>query len=209
MSYEYDVFLSYYKRKPVGPWVHEYFLDFFPAYLTEAMASTLQREVRIFWDTKEIQAGEDYPSRLKRALARSKCLVAVWSPNYFYNSKWCQYEYNVMRYREQQLQYRTLKNPHGLVFPVVVHDGEHFPDYAQRTQFFDCREYAVVGQGFKKTESYIEFQTGMRDWTTEVAESLRKAPEWITDMETEAWLNNPLNQSLVIAEPIFRAPTLE
>ncbi|GAK52876.1 hypothetical protein U14_04133 [Candidatus Moduliflexus flocculans] len=184
--------------------MHEYFLPFLQGYLDNA----LNKAAQVFYDIDGISAGEDYPARLKQALARSKCLIAIWSPLDF-RSSWCQYECNVIRYREQQLQYRTLENPNGLIFPVVVHDGEYFPDYAKRTQFFDCREYARVGSGFKKTKGYAKFQTEMIDWTTKVADGLHKAPEWIADMETDVWLNNPLNQSLVIDEPIFRAPTLE
>ncbi len=205
MNYEYDVFLSYSRIFPIGDWVKERFLPFLEGYLR----NDLKRPPQIFYDSQEIRAGDDYPERLKRGLAHARSLVAVWSPSYFFPpGGWCEYECNVMRFREQQLGYRTSQNPSGLIFPVIVHDGEHFPEYTQRIQSLSCQEYALIGQGFTKTELYCEFQRRMLNWTKDVACGIDSAPPWIPEMNSEAWLNNQLNNSIVITNPTFKPPTL-
>jgi len=132
MVYEYDVFYSYKTGFPFGDWVHEHLLPFLESYLGNA----LNRNVNLFVDRNGISSGDAWPERIKRALAHSRCLVAVWAPLYF-NSLWCRYECAVMLYRERQLGYRTINNPSGLILPINVFDGEHFPDFAQEIQWLD------------------------------------------------------------------------
>lgn len=76
----------------------------------------------------------------------------------------------------------------GLVLPVCVFDGEHFPVIARRRQSLDCRKYFIVGDGFKKTELYVEFQQVMTAWATDVANAVHHAPPWTADLLSELWL---------------------
>ena len=63
-----------------------------------------------------------------------------------------------MLYREKKLGYRTIAKPSGLIVPINVFDEEFFPDRAREIQWLDCKAYWVAGDGFSKTERYIEFQ---------------------------------------------------
>ena len=82
MSYRYDVFVSY---GDIGR-IHsgyEGFLGKFSTYL----AQELGRRPKIFIDDM-IEAGHSWPHALAYALARSRVLVALWTPLYF-KSPWC------------------------------------------------------------------------------------------------------------------------
>ncbi|MBI1929730.1 toll/interleukin-1 receptor domain-containing protein [Candidatus Poribacteria bacterium] len=182
MGYEFDVFLSYTHAFPFGEWVYQHFLPFFEPFL----ANALNRTVTVFKDRENISSGDAWPLRLRNALAHSRCLVAIWSPSYF-NSLWCKRELSVMLHRERQLGYRTPENPSGLIIPVTVSNGEHFPNYAKQIQYFDCRRFARVGEGFKKTERYVEFQDEMDRWVPEVAKVINQTPPW-----RQEWLEEPV-----------------
>jgi hypothetical protein len=53
-------------------------------------------------------------------------MVAVLSRDYF-SSDWCRLELATMREREKKSKMRTARNPSGLIIPVVIDDGDHFP----------------------------------------------------------------------------------
>lgn len=183
MTYTHDVFLSYSHDYPFGEWVKDPFLPLFQGYLTAALG----RAADIFSD-RNIPAGNSWPERLRHALATSKTLVGIWSPNYF-TSNWCQCECLFMLHREQISGYRTANNPEGLIVPVTVHDGDRFPNYAKAIQYADWIKYARVGDGFKKTERYVEFQDNILDWAEDVARAVNGAPAWDAQWLTEAWLD--------------------
>ncbi len=203
MAYEYDVFLSYRTQFPFGKWVHEHLLPFFEPYLE----NTLNRPVRVFVDREGISTGDAWPQQLKNALAHSRCLVAVWCPSYF-GSSWCLAELTVMMYREQQLGYRTISNPSGLVIPIIVHDGEHFPDYARSIQCSDFSRFTRVGYGFTTTERYIEFQDKLVEWVEDVARCINKAPPWRREWLGKEWIDDPITSISPPSVPEF-FPSLE
>ena len=115
-------------------------------------------------------------------------MVGIWSPNYFI-SDWCQCESLFMLHREQVCGFRSATNPNGLIVPVTLHDGARFPAYARAIQFADWTKYARVGEGFKKTERYVEFQDRITDWADDVANAVNNAPDWNADWLTDAWLD--------------------
>lgn len=201
MAYEYDVFLSYKRGQVFGRWVHETFLPLFKDYLANSLN---QNEAKIFCDTQEIAPGAAWPQKLQNALTCSRALIAVWSPTYFH-SEWCKKELSLMLYREKQHGYRTVQNPLGLVLPVKVHDGEHFPEIAGDVQCFDCRDFARIGEGFEKTPKFEEFQSQMIPWVEEVAKIIRQAPPW-----QEEWFNYPLeiDPRLEVEQPQCFLPSL-
>src|SRR6266404_3089841 len=184
MSYTYDVFLSYSHDYPFGEWALDPFLPLFKGYLTAA----LNREPVVFVDREGITTGSTWPLKLRNALAGSRCMVDIWSPNYFL-SRWCRFECTVMLYREQRLGYRTLAKPDGLVIPVAVHDGEKFPDYARSIQYLPWTRYARVGDGFKRTEIYVEFQEKVSSFADDVARAIDNAPSWDANWLSDAWLD--------------------
>jgi hypothetical protein len=187
MPYLHDVFISYSRRFPFGQWVEELFIPFFEPYLQAA----LNRSANVFYDREGILSGDAWPMKLKHGLAHSRCLVAIWSPLYF-QSEWCKYECIVMLYRERELGFRTLNNPAGLILPVKVHDGDSYPPYARSVQCENWIQYAKVGEGFRKTEQFAEFQEKMSKWTETVARTIDLAPEWDAAWLSNAWLDNAI-----------------
>ena len=205
MPYTHDVFLSYSHDYPFGEWVKDPFLPLFQGYLT----ASLGRAGQIFSD-RDIPAGNSWPERLRNALATSRTLVGIWSPNYFI-SDWCQCECLFMLHREHAFGFRTPTNPDGLIVPVTLHDGDRFPNYARAVQYADWIKYARVGEGFKKTERYVEFQDRISDWADDVARAINAAPDWDAEWLTEDWLNAAVPNWSALAPattPLFSAPRL-
>ncbi len=204
MAYEYDVFLSYTTEHPFGTWVQETFLPLFKPYLKNAVNGN----INIFFDRYGISSGDEWPEKIKRALLHSKCLVAMWSPSFF-NSKWCNIECAIMLHREKKLGYRTIDNPSGLVIPVNVFDGDDFPAFAKRIQCLDCRNFVRVGEGFKKTERYVDFQDILITWVNSVANSIKKAPEWSAEWMNNEWFDEAIDNIPQAPSFIFKPPILE
>jgi hypothetical protein len=197
MPYKHDVFLSY-PHGFIEDWVRDHFLPLFRWHLESALG----RPVDVFIDRDGISTGDSWPQRLMSALAHSRCLVPVWAPAYF-GSDWCVRECCVMLERERSLNYRTAGKPEGLVLPVNVSDGQGFPTYAKVIQYFDCRDYVLVGPRFNNTEAYIEFQLKMKQWAPQVAKAVERAPRWRRE-----WLNGRMLAIPQPEIPAFRQPTL-
>jgi hypothetical protein len=178
MDYEHDIFVSYMHDGQMQGWVGQHLVPFLESFVGNA----LNRPTKIFVDRAGIRTGDSWPSRLQRAIARSRCMVAVWSPLYFH-SEWCRREAAAMLYREAQCGFRTADRPGGLIIPINVFDGQFFPRRAKEIQWLDCRKYWIVGEGFIKTERYVEFQDVLRTWADDVAIAIETAPEW-----DAAWL---------------------
>jgi hypothetical protein len=203
MGYQYDVFLSYNRKFPHGQWVDEIFYPLFVPYLEDA----LNKEAKVFKDTKEIEAGSAWPQRLKNAIAHSRCMVSIFSPAYF-RSQWCMKEFNIMYYRQKQLGYLTVNKPTGLIFPVNIFDGEHFPPYAHEVHMLNCIDYNRIGEGVKRTKLFVDFQGVLQGWVYDVAKAINKAPEWDKMWLTRDWLDIPFQDFQPENESKMRKPNL-
>jgi len=93
-----------------------------------------------------------------------------------------------MLLREHQAGFRTPTNPQGLVVPINVFDGEFFPPKARDISWIDCQRFWLVGEGFSKTERYVEFQDILRSWACDVATVIHNAPEWQHTWLSDDWL---------------------
>jgi TIR domain len=146
MAYVYDIFVSY-KREPkskrlVSPWLRGV-LDRVEFYLRQDLGG---RDVRIFFDEDSIEVGSEWPSEIKDALLATRCLLPIWSPEYF-QSKWCMTEWGSFVARQRQLK-RTDGVTRRLIFPLTYHDGQWFPPQAKSTQQFDLRDYTATTAAF-------------------------------------------------------------
>lgn len=170
--YQWDVFLSYPRADPVGPWVRDYFHPLLERWLGAATP----HEPRIFFDSA-VDGGTHWPSNLKEALARSRCLVAVWSPHFF-RSRWCMAEWQTMREREKLLGLGT-GSQQGLVYPVVFADGDHFPTEAKEVQYAeDFRPYNIVNSAFRRTAKYGKLERQVQGLCDRLGQWLLTVPEW-------------------------------
>lgn len=130
-DYIYDVFVSYRHKPPVLDWIRNHFFPLLEQWLPNAMP--VEHETRIFIDWDEIEIGAAWPAKLRQALKQSRCVLAVWAPEYF-RSEWCLAEWQTIRERERLLGLGTEQQPEGLIYPVVFFDGEHFPQEARNAQ---------------------------------------------------------------------------
>jgi hypothetical protein len=195
MGYKYDVFLSYKRGRPFGEWTQKHFYPEFKGILAEALG---REDVKIFVDTGEISSGDTLPPRIKSAIAHSRCLVAIWTPLYF-TSGWCQRELSVMLKRERLLGYRTAERPEGLIIPIKVFDGDRFPRFTNNIFQRDFSEYAVLGEGFFKTEKYVNFQFAVRDFSFEVAKAIENSPIWRKEWIEDLTFNDLINEDFSIS----------
>ncbi len=170
-NYEYDVFLSYAegKKGQFGAWTRNHFLMLFSLHLE----GSLGRPPTIFSEREGMAEGGPWPARFKHALIRSRCMVAIWSPSYF-QSSWCWCEFHAMLEHERLLGLRTTEKPWGLILPVTISDGKHFPPEARALEdsVFDCRNFLRVGEAFEKTPRYLDFEDRVVMWAERVAEAI-------------------------------------
>ena len=172
-DYVYDVFISYRHGGAVLSWMQEHFYPKLDAYLRHYTS----REPKIFIDL-EIETGSDWPARLRQALKHSRCLLTVWSADYF-RSAWCLAELHSMLVREKQVGLRTESNPNGLIYPVVFCDGKYFPSEYQRIQQRrDFTKWNSACRAFRDTAEYVSFEQGIEHLCVELDEMIEGAPAW-------------------------------
>src|ERR1700679_3339407 len=144
IDYEFDVFFSYKRHNLTLHWMRgvHHRLKY---WITQ---ETGGREVRMFVDEESVETGDRWPERLKEALKLSRCMIGLWSPEYF-QSSWCVSEWESFRERERRLNMQS----HGLIAPLRFHDGEHFPAEAKNVQWTDVASYTSTVPAFWTTPS--------------------------------------------------------
>jgi TIR domain len=204
MAYEYDIFLSYNRKFPHGDWVNDIFYPLFKSYIDEA----LNEDVKIFKDSQEIQSGYDWKLKIRSALIKSKVMVSIFSPSYF-RSEWCMREFSTIYQRQKELGFLTLQNPTGLIIPIKIFDGEHFPEYASTLQMLNCIDFNRVGPGVKQTNLYIDLQGKLQTWVYDVAYALGNAPNFDSQWMNEDWVEKAFDKLKTEKLPtIINPPTL-
>ncbi len=170
-DYEFDVFLSYSRKPPVLDWVRNHF----EPELKQWLASHAAYEPKVFVDW-EMETGVRWPEKLRTALAKSRCMIAVWDPQYF-RSDWCRAEWHVMRQREQLLGLGS-GAAKGLIYPIVFSDGEHFPPEAQWTQHNRFHDWNCPYPVYKESVKYLDFVEKMKAVSEELCSWFVNTPPW-------------------------------
>lgn len=174
-GYEWDIFLSFPRAGTIFNWVGNHFYPLLERTLTDALGVC----PRIFRYTEQ-QNGLAWEANIVRALQRSCYLVALWGPAYF-RSPWCLAEWESISQREQLLGMRTVKNPRGLVYPVIYLDGTNLPPAAQAiflNSTANLSEWTVPMPQFRETTDYVPFYFAMRRIALELRDLLPQAPPW-------------------------------
>lgn len=197
MDYKFDIFLSY-PQGFIQEWLDDTLLPLLNWHLQEYIGYI----PKIFIDRDGISTGDDWPLRLKQALCYSKCLVPLWCPSYF-SSDWCLIECLTMKKREEENGLRSIENPSGLIFPLNVSDGDYFPNFAKKIQYFDLRDYVLTGEGFKASLLYVEVQQKIKKFAKDVGKCIQNTPKWDSD-----WLNKPNIKTRVIKKILIKPPYL-
>lgn len=138
MSYEYDIFISYKWHQETIKWVGEHFLPLLDHWVGLELAWT--PSVCVHGINRRITPGSHWPEELKQSLAKSRVLIALWTKNYF-TSRWCANEFAHMLAREHSRERGRGEPSYGLVIPVVIHDGNDFPESLSHVQRLDIQPF--------------------------------------------------------------------
>jgi hypothetical protein len=171
-DYDFDVFLSYKRNELIMPWIIEVEKRL-TYWLTQDLGGY---EAKIFFDKKSIEPGSIWPKRLQDGLKKSRCMVGIWSPEYF-RSKWCVSEWRTFQEREKILGFDS----GGLIIPLRFHDGEWFPDDAQQYQSFDISKHTSTSPSFWETARADELDQKIREFSAKLAIKIRNAPAFCPD----------------------------
>jgi hypothetical protein len=184
MPYRNDVFISYKRGSINEQWLDQIFLPLFTAYLD----ASLDNEPQIFVDRTNIINGTNWDVKIAYELAHSKCMVSILSPSYFVKrSEWCVKEFLSMKYREEVLGLTPDGSPPCLVWPVMLQSIEKKPPIIHTIQMKDYSEYNRVGEGFKKSEAYYNFQTALQNDCETIVDIINHAPDWQQEWESPKW----------------------
>ncbi len=175
-DYEFDVFVSY-KREPpeaqvITPWI-DGVLKRVIFWLKQELGG---RDVSIFFDRDTIDIGDKWPDTLRFGLRRSRCMVGIWSPEYF-RSHWCVSEWRSFLAREEHISAER----RGLIAPIKFHDGKWFPSEAQTTQTLDLSGYAGTTEAFWKTMRAEELDQKLSLFAGSLARIVDRAPPFSPD----------------------------
>ncbi|RLK54955.1 toll/interleukin-1 receptor domain-containing protein [Actinokineospora cianjurensis] len=170
--YEHDVYISYDREsETVSPWVRHHFHP----RLRELLDDNLVDKVRVFFD-QDVGGGTKFPEALHHALQRTKVLVAVCSPKYFYN-EWCLAEWHSMAGREEHMGLHGT----GLIFPVIYSDSYSFPDSVLRRNPVDLRDWNEPRAHYQDSPAYFDFRKQVGRLAEDMVHGLLEPPPWQPD----------------------------
>jgi hypothetical protein len=177
--YQYDFFVSYKRESPdeqlITPWLYRVFER-----VKYWVRQELGQSVSVFIDTTNVEAGDTWPDSITEALLSARCLLAVWSTEYF-QSQWCVREWRTFLAREQLISARGATGC-KLIVPVTVQDGLKFPPEARRVQQVDISKYAATTNGFWETKRADDLEQKLISKVTpSLAKAVRQAPPFEPD----------------------------
>jgi hypothetical protein len=197
MDYEYDFFLSYPtpSRAAAGRWV----INHFHPVLKEELESEDASSTVFCWTENDEKVGSVWDESIKKAHARSRLLIAVLTPPYFYKSPWCRAEWATMIQREK-CSGLGLSEEESLICPVLYSDGETYPDEAKKISFFDFRKWAIPDLVFSSTTDFVQFRLEVRKFVKVILKRRSLAPPW-----SDTW---PVLEPGVLPTPPAKLPRL-
>jgi len=158
-------------------WVHNHFQPLLMQWLPNFMP--YNHQTKIFIDL-QIETGAEWPLKLRQALSMSRCLLPIWSPQYF-QSSWCQAELQTMLRREQLLGLRTGENPSGLIYAVLFAGAQYLPSEVLTIQFKDLSKWNCPWMVFKKNVQYVNLDKQVQKLCQDLANMIQSAPVWQSD----------------------------
>ena len=191
MSYKYDVFISYkrdYKSKPEEyaaqlrlRWLRETFMPHFEF----ALSGEIGRDPQVFWDETEFKTGQDMKV-LMNNLAGSKCLVAILSNPYLYDSEWCLREFCFMKHRKKT---SNETYPNVFLLPLLYQTTDTNHPLICDLKFADYTKYNKVGKAFESSPEFINFQDAVNTAAGIIKDVILDPPEWNSGWIAPEWEN--------------------
>lgn len=170
MSYKNDIFISYPRIDPIGPWVAEVFDHQLRRWLRAELG-----ERAVFRDTGSIEPGQPWPERLIDELQRSRLMIAIWSPPYF-TSAWCMAELATMRAREAALGIAS--DGARLIYPIRFSDGDAFDDAARESGWHDFEPFNDFHPAFESSLAFRDLIREVKAVCRAVGQRLAQCPPW-------------------------------
>lgn len=171
MAYTYDIFISYRRNPETLLWINEHFKPL----LTLRLEAELTYSPKFYVDD-QMESGSSWPAALGVALGSSRALIALYSASYF-SSVWCAEEFAQMLMREKQAKLRTAANPHGLIIPAFIHDGDSFPTNLKHIQPFEIQPQ--FSPRMARTGGLAEqLDVALAKQAAAIAASIKCAPKW-------------------------------
>jgi hypothetical protein len=175
----HDIFISYRRNPETHVWITEHFLPL----LALRVEFELGRKPAVYTDN-QVESGTSWPASIGSALGHSRVLIALWTGNYL-TSVWCAEELSHMLARESASGLRTAANPHGVVIPVFIHDGEKFPANLRHIQHFEIQKCFNVRMA-RNSPRAEELDAILAAEAPAIAASINLAPTWKKTWPNEA-----------------------
>jgi MinD-like ATPase involved in chromosome partitioning or flagellar assembly len=158
-----DVFFS----SPAAGISRDWAIEFAPLF-ARWLSEILGRDVSIFSSAVAMTPDENWAEAVDRATARARTAIVVLSRRNLQSDR---------GRRELTMLYERL--PPGCIFPLRLElfRTEDVPVELSRIQWTDFSDVAYVGEGFAKSERYIEFQDRVRALAKQVATAIEKDDE--------------------------------
>jgi hypothetical protein len=173
MAYAHDFFVSYPAKCGAGTWTRKYFLPTF--------CESYQDEVGnlpALYDFAERETAQDWPAEVATALSRSRYMIAILTPPYFYESKWCPAEWATMAKRQELVTFPKKHEHQQLIIPVLYSDGDNLPAHVGTIRRTDMREFAYPDDAFQSSASFMEFRKAVRHLAVQASKMVAVAPQW-------------------------------
>jgi MinD-like ATPase involved in chromosome partitioning or flagellar assembly len=173
-DYVWDIYVS----SPSTSSVNKFTEEFVVPVLRDWLSALLAHPPRIFHEAREVPLGQSWPEALRDALGRAKLLVPLLTPAYF-SSTWNIAEWFTFEAREKLVK-RPGEPIEPLILPVVLMNGDIFPNYAQARQWLNLsglfNPYMVKGS---KSERRLAGE--IRIIAEDVVQRLDRVPPWSPD----------------------------
>jgi len=167
MAYQYDVFISYKANEHTNPWVKG-FKDKFEFWLMQALGGY---KPNIFYSPEKIDNGMLWEPVLTESLKKSKCILCLWTPEYF-KSEWCVYEWRTFESRWLQL------NNDAIIRAIKLIDEESYHADARARQSADFREFIPTVM-IENSLNSLQFNNAIMQLAEDVSASVCEAPDYI------------------------------
>jgi len=179
MPYTHDIFISYRRDDLTRKWIDKHFQ---PTLSTHVFLE-LGRHPNFYIDT-QLESGVSWPLALGTALGNCKTIISLWSKTYL-NSVWCTCEISHMLERETKAGLRTIEKPSGLVFPVIIHDGETLPINLSSIEKAEIQDYFNVNMSPDSPKAEV-LSDKLKPIGKTIAHAIENAPDWQPDWRITA-----------------------
>ncbi len=188
-DYEYDIYVSYWHKSFIDPWIRNRFIQPFKNVLFEELG----RPPSIFM-AHDSQNGTE-------SIRASRVLLAILSKQYFYDDH-CRIAFESMLQRQASEEFSISERPVRLVHAIVAHDfrsEEAVPaEYRGKFDPINFKDWAYDFE-IQDWQIFRSFSDAVSNLACDIAAAVMQAPAWRSEF--------PLQIPPTVRSPIQRRPT--